>query len=887
MGSTAVKKEGDAPIGATARTSIQLTSRSGRVRRAEVYRCVNVTSDPELEEALFSGALYEVGLPDEDEPYRLALPLIYHDEQRGLFALVVPPALRHREFELRAELLAELAEQAGEIPGYIRSFETVVGAEGLRDLQERLDAGGLEELAADGGSAADQPTAGQPAAGQPTPGEASVRDEEQVAELEQAWQEVEEQRDELQRERNQLDEVNERLDRERSRIDDYERELAKEREALEQLRSELQVKELNLEQQQIRAEQGAPQSNAEESTQVVTEDQLVEVVEDDEPSEAHVEVAEVADDAPASGATELTTSPYADVDPTTLSEARVRPINAHQAPSGGPEDARDVTLSSDTVIASANVSADILEGLDQADKLSFFVQYDEAHGYPLVGLLLAGLDADEKEICSVGWPLDVVESDDLDVLDRLEEAIELQAVLFGEDAGDAAFAIAAPLHDNLGWIRQRAQQRLDVDGFDAGSFEAAAEAWADESETRLGTMRHNFKADSFEAFAGPAEVKLAAGIVGYWSTPEQFEYLVTNRSFPIDQFEAIQERVVRSAVDHGVFINEPLRRFAVDLGLADSERDLVERLVSEYAEVNVGLRTNDLDPMEQWENWEALVDAAEQYALALDPEVLELAEASLKRAQDFQETGPLDAVAPSEQPAPVESTPDDADSREAVSDDAISHDAFEVDELVVARRSDSTGVTYFLPDDAVLDTFDDLASMSREDLELLLGDAKGRLEAAQMLIERFGAEGMRLALEGAENMTSTEVAALARFLETKAEGLEAQLVRCVESAGPSATYVAARALAGIRSTSAIPTLLEAYRDGQRGGNRRNLARTLAVYGNKLLPGLKRVIKKEGHDDALVMLLEELERQHDGVLAELAKDRSKTIRSAADAARSNG
>ncbi|MFW6053585.1 MAG: hypothetical protein ACOC9J_02115, partial [Persicimonas sp.] len=267
------------------------------------------------------------------------------------------------------------------------------------------------------------------------------------------------------------------------------------------------------------------------------------------------------------------------------------------------------------------------------------------------------------------------------------------------------------------------------------------------------------------------------------------------------------------------------------------------------------------------------------------PEVLELAEASLKRAQDFQETGPLDAPVSPPEPAPADPVSDVA-ADDAASDDAVSRDAYDVDQLVVARRSESTGVTYFLPDDAVLDTFDDLASMSREDLELLLDDAKGRLEAAQMLVERFGAEGMRLTLEGAENMTTTEVAALARFLETKAEGLEAQLVRCVESAGPSATYVAARALASIRSTSAIPTLLEAYRDEDRGGNRRNLARTLAVYGNKLLPGLKRVIKKEGHDDALVMLLVELERQHDGVLAELAKDRSKSVRRAAEAARAS-
>ena len=207
-----------------------------------------------------------------------------------------------------------------------------------------------------------------------------------------------------------------------------------------------------------------------------------------------------------------------------------------------------------------------------------------------------------------------------------------------------------------------------------------------------------------------------------------------------------------------------------------------------------------------------------------------------------------------------------------------------MDDLVVARRSETTGVTYYLPDDAVLDQFDDMNEMSKDDLLLLLDDSNGRLEAAQMLLERFGSKAAQQVLAASEEMMASEVAALARFLETRADGMEAELVRSVEAGGPSATYIATHALMNIKSTSAIPTLLEALRDKKRQGNLSALAGTLAGYGEKLVPALTRTIKSKGHDDAIVLLLKRLGEQDAELLSRLLKDRNRRVREAAKQAK---
>jgi hypothetical protein len=867
-------------LGETARKSIQVTGREGGTFVVDVYECINVTQDPELREALESGGIFEARDPVTDDVHELAEPVRVHNEELRLLALLIPESLRHREFACRIDLLEQMAGQSQGLPAYIRDFEVVFGVDAYLRLEEAYAA------ERDGYGAPDEKTQLTEI---PDPSDRSGG-----ADAQRQWQEIERERDRLEEEKSQLEEVRNRIDRERARMDEVEEDLADERRSLEQMRAELEEErqsieamKLNLEEKQLKAEQGAPQSNAEESTQVVTDDQFIEVVDAEDADEDYEEVengdvieeSEVIDEGQAAdesseAATQVTESPLA---PTSSSARTERPdatvveaLDVEALSSEFHSTAADdldayVSVVDGQVRATCLVDEQRVSRLDEGD-LDFYVQYHELDGYPLVGLTLVSLDEDGKPIESVGFPLDIDDADDEIIIHRLAEQTDARVDVHTEDGLAAAFDVRAPLEANVDWILERAESVLEDGDFDKSDFEAAAAEFLDPDFERVGTMRHNFVKERFSDLDAPSEVKLASGIVGYWSGDDMFDYLVSNRSFPLDQFEEIQRRVVSAAVDEGIYINAPLRELAVEMEIATDEMQLVERLITNFAEVSVRLKANDLDPYDEWENWDALINFAGEMGVTPDPEVLELAEASLKRARNHQET-----------------ESDTAEDDEGHAGDAGVSDTF--DDLVVARRSEATGVTYFLPDDAVLDTFDDLATMSREDLELLLEDPQGRLEAAQMLAERFGGDAIRTVLEAAEEMNAPEVASLGRFLHTKSDALEPQLVKAVEdNIGPSATLVAARALAAERTQTAIPVLMEAYLDEDRGANKDAMARALAKYGKKLVPPVTRELKKRGSNPLIVTLLMELERSEPGLLDELAKDRSKSVREATQAAR---
>lgn len=876
-------------FGRTERATITVTARDGELFAAQVYRCVNVSERPELRARVLSSALYEVAPRGGGEPIKLAIPIRYHDEERGIFALILPESLRHQEWLHRAELMADLGRVAGEIPGYIRNFHLVWGVRGLLDLEEELAEAALRDELAEDSSAGGVDGLSE--------GSAAASAEDNLAaseELASAWGRVEQEREQLLLERGQLDEVRARIDRERAQMDDVEARLAAERAEIAELRSELQARELNVEQKEMQLEQGLAQSSAVEATQVVTDDQFIAVFESEAEDLALEDELSAGFYAEPSEPTGVLQSPYGDEaaeasePPVETSVTRVDAVGV--AKKLEPNQPDEIALSEGRILASIRVERETLDALTQAQELSFFVQgifadeeAEQGELYPFIGLLLAALDDDGSALASVAWPLNPADAEDGALLSRLAEDASLHAALYDEGGHlGGVYEIISPLNENISWLRARAEELLDALPADSpalgpGAFRAAADRWLDPDFELFGRLKHNFSADSFADATTPAEVSLAAGIVGFWSAPERVEYLITNRSFPLAQFETIQKRVVRRAVQQGIYINDPLRLIALEMELAPTEEELAERLVTEFAEVSVGLRRNDLDPLKEWENWDELLALAEDFGVNLDAEMLELAEASLKRAQDFQsaEAG----RAPSGEHAAAESGQGEVDHAETELDPV-----FSADSLLVAKRSEATGVTYFLPDDALIDTFDDLSEMPFEDLKLLLQDPAGRLEAAQMLVERFEEPGLHAALEASETMMTAEVAGLARFVEGKALQLESALVDSLQDAGPSATYIAARALAGMKSGAGAARLIAAYREPAQRGNAEQTARALVQYGEALLPDLRRSIQMNGHDDALALLIQELEQVVPGTIAKLAMDSSKKVRKAANAAR---
>ena len=917
-------------LGRTSKTSVLISSEAGPVFPASVYTGINVHEDPALHEALVAQTLNRVECPfSPGRTYALALPLRYHDPDRRVFALIIPEALRHEEFKHRGELLQELAKERELLPEYVRHFQVSFGgpppAQALAPMPVAAPA--LQAPPSDPAQPSlpgPQALLGSGAAQIAAQVTAQVTAERQA--LEQARQALEEQRQELDQEKQQLAQVSERLDRERERMEQIELKnvserdrLAQERQALELASQELEAQrlkllaqELNLEQARLQQANQPLEPEPVEKTQIVTEDQFIEIMGESAERAEHeplldeqeiLDVVSIA--APSPSASMLLREVPLEESGEHLGpdeQTFVTRLPLPEGPSVPPRFDAQLGAGQDYYVSSAqgHVLAAYRAPRKQVDALlaegrspSLLVQYHVLENYPLIALTVAQLNEQQQPVAAFSWPLDLALERDQAVIQALMQRVAVR-VAFYEPSGKLLrfIDLSAPLEQNVRWIKAQADAYWSDPRRKSGRFGKAADAFMAPDHERIGSMRHPFQEQSFAQIERPSQAKLAAGIVGYWSSGDVFEYLVANRAFPLVSFEAIQRRVIERAMHFGIYLNAALRQRAMATGVTSDERALTRHLLASFAEVCAGLRANDLDPVEQWENWDVLLNLCSELSVQPDEEIVKLAQASLERAQLYEDELADDEDSSSSlSEEPVEELGEDDYELEEAFDagaPAGAPAALAVSEpedaLVVARHSESTGVTYFLPDQDILDSFDDLSAMSKEDLISLLDDARGRLEASQMLIERFGASVLGEVLGRAEELQGPQLVALTRFVESKADGLEGSLVRALESAGPSATYVVTHALTRIASSSAIPALLDALRDPKRQSARQALARAMASYGERLMPALMRIIKNDGHDDALALLLFELDRRDPGLLNRLAKDRHRRVREAAKDAR---
>jgi hypothetical protein len=105
-----------------------VTLPDGQVRSIQVYRVVNVGTDPKLHEAATTGALHRFESGEE-----LAVPFVFHDPAGQKLCVVVPEALRHTALDERAALLTRIAKDtAYAVPAYVREATVVVGSRELK-----------------------------------------------------------------------------------------------------------------------------------------------------------------------------------------------------------------------------------------------------------------------------------------------------------------------------------------------------------------------------------------------------------------------------------------------------------------------------------------------------------------------------------------------------------------------------------------------------------------------------------------------------------------------------------------------------------------------------------------------------------------------------------
>ena len=133
---------------------------------------------------------------------------------------------------------------------------------------------------------------------------------------------------------------------------------------------------------------------------------------------------------------------------------------------------------------------------------------------------------------------------------------------------------------------------------------------------------------------------------------------------------------------------------------------------------------------------------------------------------------------------------------------------------------------------------------------------------------------------GLRLLTPSEYGESSGIVVFEIPGLEAALIQSLDEAGTSGTYIGALALSAIGSTGALPRLIDALTDPNRRGHGRRLAKTLARFGDKLLPPLSRALKASPEEYSLLAALEALEQTRPGTIDEFAADRSQNLRTAA-------
>lgn len=265
--------------------------------------------------------------------------------------------------------------------------------------------------------------------------------------------------------------------------------------------------------------------------------------------------------------------------------------------------------------------------LDQGGQINCYLQLHRLPTYPLLVLLFTFHDAEDGLRDYTFCPFDIEDPQALMFMDMLMQNFSLRVFLCNEKYQTYRdLQVQLALEPNVEYLLQQARHaRMSIEP-GLRNISQAISLYRRGEFDRLGQMSHNFSQDSFSDIASAAKARLASGIIAYWSEPEQYDYLIAIKSFPMDYFRSIQRRVIEACIHYGIFMPMHLLKIAVEWNLGHSIPELLRRMLANFAEVNLNLRqNNDLDAWDTFENWQQLFDISDQFEISIDPSIEEMA----------------------------------------------------------------------------------------------------------------------------------------------------------------------------------------------------------------------------------------------------------------------
>lgn len=279
---------------------------------------------------------------------------------------------------------------------------------------------------------------------------------------------------------------------------------------------------------------------------------------------------------------------------------------------------------------------------DFGERCDLLFQLHRIENFPLIVLLLVGEDRSGADRVHY-WLFNLDNRIDVRFLEQLAERFEVRLHLFdrGYRRRDE-LVFNQPLEQNVAYVLEAARRWLKRIAPGRRNFFIAASKFDVTAYRMLGSSTMPLQVEAFEELPTPGVTRLTLDILTWWSSRDEYEYLIFIKSFPVARFQAIVKAVLRRALHFGLAMTEKMRRMAVELGLAPTNAALVERQLYQAVQVARGALPNDLEPRAQADNWRRLLADADALGVAVAAEIQQLAAEALQAQEHAVEAIALD-----------------------------------------------------------------------------------------------------------------------------------------------------------------------------------------------------------------------------------------------------
>lgn len=663
-------------LGHTRLENVHLSLASGEIASVRVHTVVNASTDPALAERLLRGELNWIQAAGAADLEQVSIPVVYHDETLRVFALVLPEPYRARELQERADLLRALdQDRSSPIPRYVVEFTVVYGAEGLANLLARV---GREPQAAGADDATDDELAFREA--EIVAREANLLDwedrldlrEQRLSSLERGA--VEDVGAAVQEGEARLQALDLRISRRQEELEAIEGLLRQHPQADADVDSPTRVADRAKMERAARAaeviESGEESLDFESSSALSAAEADVPALEATDQTNLSLSAPSARGNEPEeSAAGQHETAGFAERgeggdakrgsdQPTPLARALLAATEASE-PNLALDESSEATLSEpeeepsleDIPSAREDLPEPLLIWKEQEspepiwyvdsarihlcvalapqDVESFvgtdpvaILQMHSLPTYPLVtlGILADAQALDDHGAFTVFWPFDVAAESDRDVLALLAEDFRLVLEVYDESL-EAVIEqeLHFPLEENARIVKERALALWEEMSEQDRDPDVAMAAFGRADYPKLATEPLPLATTDFQTLETAADVAAAAQVVADWSTPERENELLLQRSFPAAAWRAMRLRVLRAAIDLGVWLETPLRRIALEAGFATSRRDFIRASLAGFEHATLEEKLGEMSAAAVKKNWEALLAEAERLGVVVEP----------------------------------------------------------------------------------------------------------------------------------------------------------------------------------------------------------------------------------------------------------------------------